>query len=212
MTAIGTDRLYELLPALHRLRDVDEGRPLQTLLRAIAEQAEIVRQNVDRLWDDCFIETCQDWVVPYIGDLVANNLLHDIGGRRRVDVARTVYYRRRKGTLPMLEELARDVTGWGAHAVEFFQMLGWSQHLDHLRFQATAADIRDTDRMYRVDGPFDEVSHSVDVRPPSTDEGWHNIRNVGFFLYRLQSFPLQGAVLTDPGGVEHAIRPQPRVA
>jgi hypothetical protein len=212
MTAIGTDRLYELLPALHRLHDVGEGRPLQTLLRAIAEQAEIVRQNVDRLWDDCFIDTCQDWVVPYIGDLVANNLLHDVGGRRRVDVARTVYYRRRKGTLPMLEELARDVTGWGARAVELFELLGWTQHLNHLRFQAGTADIRDIDRMDRVDGPFDEVSHSVDVRPPSTDEGWHNIRTIGFFLYRLQSFPRQGTVLTDPGGVEHTVRPQPRVA
>jgi hypothetical protein len=212
MTAIGTDRLYELLPALHRLRDIDEGRPLQTLLRAIAEQAEIVRQNVDRLWDDGFIETCQDWVVPYIGDLVANNLLHDVGGRLRVDVARTVYYRRRKGTLPMLEELARDVTGWGARAVEFFQLLGWTQHLDHLRFRAGTAGIRDIDRMDRVDGPFDEVSHSVDVRPPSTDEGWHNIRAIGFFLYRLRSFPRQGTVLTDAGGVEHTIRPQPRVA
>ena len=40
--------------------------------------------------------------------------------RTRADVAKTIYYRRRKGTPPMLEELARDVTGWGAHVVEFF--------------------------------------------------------------------------------------------
>lgn len=212
MTAIGTDRLYDLLPVVHRLADLEEGRPLQTLLQAIGEQAEILSQNIDRLWDDFFIETSDDWVIPYIGDLVANNLLHDAGARQRVDVARTIYYRRRKGTVPMLEELARDITGWGAHAVEFFELLGWTQNLNHLRFQAGLPDLRDIDRMDRIDGAFDTVSHTVDVRPPSTIEGWHNIRNIGFFLYRLRSYPLLGTVLTDGGGIEHAIRPQPRVA
>ena len=208
MTPIGTDRLYDLLPVLHRQLDLDEGRPLQNLLRAIGEQAEILEQHIDRMWDDFFIETCDDWVIPYIGDLVDNDLLHDTGARRRVDVARTIYYRRRKGTLPMLEELARDVTGWGAHAVEFFELLGWTQHLDHLRPQAAWADVRDIDRMDRVDGPFDEVSHTVDIRP----DGRYAITSIGFFLYRLRSYPHQGTVLTDGGGVEHDVRHQPRVA
>ena len=212
MKAIDTDRLYDLLPVVHRLADLEEGRPLQTLLRAVGEQAEILSQNIDRLWDDFFIETSDDWVIPYIGDLVANNLLHDAGARQRVDVARTIYYRRRKGTLPMLEELARDITGWGAHAVEFFELLGWTQNVNHLRFQAGLPDIRDTDRMDRIDGAFDTVSHTVDIRPSSTVEGWHNIRNIGFFLYRLRNYPLQGTVLTDGGGIEHAIRPEPRTA
>jgi hypothetical protein len=212
VTAIGTDRLYDLLPAVHRLTDHEEGRPLQVLLRAIGEQVEILDQHIDRMWDDFFIETCDEWVIPYIGDLVANNLLHDTGARRRVDVARTIYYRRRKGTLPMLEELARDVTGWGAHAVEFFELLGWTQNLNHLRPQASLADLRDIDRMDRIDGPFDAVSHSVDIRPPSTVEAWHDIRTIGFFLYRLGSYPLQGMVLTDGAGTEHTIRPQPREA
>jgi hypothetical protein len=212
MTAIGTDRLYDLMPVMHRLADIEEGRPLQTLLQAIGEQAELISQSIDRLWDDFFIETCDEWVIPYIGDLVANNLLHDAGARRRVDVARTIYYRRRKGTLPMLEELARDITGWGAHAVEFFELLGWTQNLNHLRFQAGWPDIRDINRMDLIDGPFDSVSHSVDVRPPSTVEGWHNIKNIGFFLYRLRSYPMQGTVLTGGAGVETTIRPQPRVA
>jgi hypothetical protein len=32
--------------------------------------------------------------------------------------------------------------------------------------------------------------HTVDVRQPSQQEGWYNIRNIGFFLWRLQSYPL----------------------
>src|ERR671938_441152 len=125
--------MYELLPVLYRLRDVERGYPLRALLQIIGEQADIVKQDIDALWDDYFIETCAHWVIPYIGDLVANNPLYEVAGRR-ADVAKTIYYRRRKGTLPMLEELARNVTGWGAHAVEFMELLGWTQNLNHLRY------------------------------------------------------------------------------
>jgi hypothetical protein len=111
--------------------------------------------------------------------------------RIRADVAKTIYYRRRKGTLPMLEELARDVTGWAAHAVEFFRLLEWTQNLNHLRFEAEACmDLRSLEQADRLDGAFDIWSHTVDVRDPAQTEGWHNIANIGFFLWRLQSYPM----------------------
>jgi len=193
MAQLTPDHLYDLMPAVYRLRDIDQGYPLKALLRLITQQVDVVKQDIDRLWDDFAIETCRPWVVPYIGDLVGNNLLHDAGARTRVDVARTIYYRRRKGTLPMLEQLARDVTGWGCHAVEFFEILGWTQNLNHLRlFNLRSPDLRDVDAVDRINGPFDQTAHTVDVRPPSTVEGWHNIRNIGFFIYRLTSYPLRG--------------------
>ena len=68
--------LYEVLPALYRLEDVERGYPLRALLELIGEQADIIKGDMDALWDDYFIETCADWVVPYIGDLVANLPLH----------------------------------------------------------------------------------------------------------------------------------------
>ena len=37
----------------------------------------------------------------------------------------------------MLEELARDVTGWAAHVVEFFELLMWNQNLNHLRLYSS---------------------------------------------------------------------------
>jgi hypothetical protein len=211
------DRLYELLPVIHRERDAAEGYPLRALLRLITEQADLLQRDIRTFHDDLFIETCRSWVVPYIGDLVGNRLLFDasrltaldatarelfpdltgpdlrptVALRTRADVAKTIYYRRRKGTLAMLEELARDVTGWPAHAVEFFELLGWSQHREHLRFQSRWMDVRSVDRMERVNGPFDETSHTVDVRRIAQQEGWHNIPNVGFFLYRLGSYELK---------------------
>jgi hypothetical protein len=205
------DRLYELLPAVYREQDADRLE-LRALLRIVTSQVDVVEQDIAGLWNDLFIETCRRWVIPYIGDLVSNDLLYDAGRiadedtaaaiftdlvgpdlrppieiRTRADVAKTIYYRRRKGTLPMLEELARDVTGWAVHAVEFFQLLGWTQYLEHLRPQAGWFDVRSLERDERVDGPFDEASHSVDVRPISQFQGWHSIKNVGFFIWRLES-------------------------
>lgn len=210
-------RLYELMPVVYRERDEREGFPLRDLLRLVTEQADTVHSDIQLLWDNFFIETCERWAIPYIGDLVSNNLLHDaqnleapdtaralfpdLSGpdlrptnaiRTRADVARTIYYRRRKGTLPMLEELARDVTGWAAHAVEFFELLVWSQNLNHLRLFSTGCpDLRDPEAVDRLNGPFDFMSHTVDVRYPRQDEGWYNIRNIGFFLWRLRSYPAE---------------------
>ena len=86
----------------------------------------------------------------------------------------------------MLEELARDVTGWPAHVVEFFQQLGWTQNLEHLRYKCQWTDVRSLDAMDRIDGAFDETSHTVDVRLIAQQEGWYNIRNIGFFFWRVQ--------------------------
>jgi hypothetical protein len=214
--AADPDRLYNLMPLVDRERDAAAGYPLRAMLRLVGAQADLIEQDIRTLYDDLFIETCRDWVIPYIGDLVSNQLLFDsnrvasaetaqslfadltgtdlrapVAIRTRADVAKTIYFRRRKGTLPMLEELARDVTGWPAHAVEFFQLLGWTQFREHLRPQARWVDIRTVERVDRINGPFDEATHTVDVRHVAQDEGWHNIPNVGFFLFRLASYLLR---------------------
>lgn len=202
-----SERLYGLLPAVYRLRDAELGEPLRALLRVMEGQLASMEENIEALGEEWFIETCSEWAVPYIGDLVGNLPLHEVAGTRRADVAKTIYYRRRKGTLPMLEELARDVTGWGAHAAEFMERIGWTQNVNHLRLRPTAdpdgdhpgavdrvgtANLRNADVVSRLGGAFDEMAHSVDVRRPNQSEGWYGVRNVGFFLYRLRSYPREG--------------------
>ena len=93
----------------------------------------MVQEQVSGFYDDLFVETCGDWVVPYIGDLVGSTTLYEAVVGRRADVAHTIGYRRRKGMLPMLERLARDVTGWDVHVVPAFELLGWTQNDDHVR-------------------------------------------------------------------------------
>ncbi len=123
------DELYNLLPAYYRQKDQDEGHPLHALLHVIGEQVASVEANIEQLYDNWFIETCDDWVVPYIGELIGYERLPTMIAPNsteqmtayavpRRDVANTIRYRRRKGTLQILELLAAAVAGWTAQASE----------------------------------------------------------------------------------------------
>lgn len=201
------DRLYELLPAIHRIRDAEQSEPLRALLQVIAEQVNLVEEDIARLYDNWFIETCEDWVVPYIADLVGYRQIHEAGEPGHVrteqsrvrnkiliprrEVANTIRYRRRKGTLALLELLANDVAGWPARAVEFYKLLGWTQALNHLRQKrGRTVDVRKGGALELIDGPFDELAHTVDVRRINSRhaQGRYNIPSVGLFVWRLKTY------------------------
>ena len=203
------DRLYKLLPAVYRMRDADQKYPLQALLRVIAEQVNVVEDDVQQLYEDWFIETAEDWVVPYIAELIGYRSVSDAGqagevttaeGRAlnrvlipRREVANTIAYRRRKGTLALLELLANDVAGWPARAVEFFKLLGWNQNINHLHFErAKTADLRSVGDLDLLNGPFDPLAHTVDVRRINSHRtiGRYNIASVGIFVWRLRSYSI----------------------
>jgi len=69
-----SDRLYNLLPVYIRQRDVIAGQPLRALLQVVSEQVNQLESDVQQLYENWFIETCEDWVVPYIGELVGYQL------------------------------------------------------------------------------------------------------------------------------------------
>jgi hypothetical protein len=188
-------KLYELLPAIYRIRDAQEKEPLKALLAVIADQFGILQEDLAQLYDDQFIETSAEWVVPYIGDLIGYRALHNVVPKivsQRAEVAHTIGFRRRKGTAAMLEQLARDVTGWNARAVEFFELLGWTQWTpNHIRPDCFyAPDLRQWEPLEKINGPFDTVKHTVDVRHITTTKGKYNIPNIGIFLWRLGEYSL----------------------
>lgn len=198
MTTFDADRIYQLLPSIHRLRDHEQGGALQALVSVLAREIGIVEDDIARLYENWFVETCDEWVVAYIGDLLGVRGLHPVSSAtfsRRAYVANTLAYRRRKGTATMLEQLARDVTGWPARTVEFFQRLTTTQYMNHIRPRNLhAVDLRDMDGLDLVHGPFEHAAHNVDVRriaaTPPHERGLYNIPNIGLFLWRLQSYPL----------------------
>jgi hypothetical protein len=200
MTVYDADRIYRLLPSIHRLRDADEGGTLEALLSVLAREIGIVEADIERLYANGFIETCDEWVVPYIGDLLGVRPVHGVSAATfsaRAYVANTLAYRRRKGTATVLEQLARDVTGWPARAVEFFERLTATQYMNHPRPHCrTTVDLRDMNGLELAHGPFGAAAHHADVRrigaPTGRRRGRYNIPNVGLFLWRIQDYPVAG--------------------
>ncbi|NJP11716.1 MAG: hypothetical protein HC866_21450, partial [Leptolyngbyaceae cyanobacterium RU_5_1] len=181
----------------------------------------MLEEDLAQLYDDQFIETCADWVVPYIGDLIGVRTLHGTSpaiSSPRSEVANTIAYRRRKGTATMLEQLARDVTGWDARVVEFFQWLGTTQYMQHIRpFRGGTLNLRNSEACDRITnysgafettnlvevldhatstmrefaGAFNTAAHTADVRRIASGRGQFNIPNIGVFLWRLTAYPIQ---------------------
>ena len=178
---------------LDHLRDRLERGPLRAFTTALAEQIAVLEENLDQLDDDGFIETCAEWVVPYIGDLIGYRTLHGVAEKvrsRRAEVAHTIGFRRRKGTAAMLEQLARDVTGWNARVVEFFQLVATCQHMNHLRpWNHYGPDLRRWEPLERRGTAFESIAHTVEVRTMRRG-GRFNVPNVGVYLWRLDAMRL----------------------
>jgi hypothetical protein len=228
------DTLYKLLPAIYRIRDLQQlsgdtsllgqapatdqnkfAMPLQALMEVFGEQIAVLEENLAQLYDDQFIETCADWAIPYIGELVGYTLPHDTSSQSlRSEVAHTIRYRKRKGTITLLEQLVRDVTGWDVHVVEYFQLLATTQHLLRLRPENSLIDVRQiaspkdiyppspiekpvsSEDVYPP-SPFEKLVHTVDVRNIATGGGRYNIANIGIFIWRLQDYRLSNVPLTE---------------
>lgn len=201
------EKLWEMIPAIYRHEDGLDSNPNPNVLRAlveiIAEQAAIVRRSQDRLWDDQFIELCDQWAVPYIGDLLGTRLLSAFNERgQRVDVAKTIYYRRRKGTPRILEELIHDISQYDGKMTEGFQRLARARHaLDEKpqllagKFTGTlpggTANLRSVMAAELSDTAFEEFFHTPDMRKPGGLNGRYGITKLNFYLYRLISFPVE---------------------
>lgn len=203
------DRLYELLPVIYRMRDAEQGEPLRALLQVISEQVNWVEDDITQLYENWFIETCEDWVVPYIGELIGYEPVHEAGEPAsgssgqdqslnkilipRREVANTIRYRRRKGTLALLELLSNDVAGWPARAVEFYKLLSWTQALNYRHpDRGRTVDLRKGSALDLIDSPFDGTAHTIDIRRINSNQstGRFNIPSVGVFVWRLKSYPV----------------------
>lgn len=156
------ERLLALLPALFRMRDAEQAAalaaalglpipdpisdppqgPLTSFLAILGAQFDALEAEVDALYEDQFIETCADWVVPYIGALVGARII-DIGDVRsaRRQVAETIANRRAKGTALALARLAGAIAAAPAEAIEYREFVANAFNLDFPRPVATASAV-----------------------------------------------------------------------
>ncbi len=194
------DDLFSLLPAFDQLEDAGLGGPLRALLAVIGDQAAVLEADIARLYDDWFIETCQDWLVPYFADLVDVTLGPAVGASatgtldpldsasRRSQVANAIRDRRAKGTLAAIERFAADTAGWPCRAIEYAWLLSITQSLLHpdLRRGTTMA-IGDANVLDALGTPFSAAAKTADVRRISSHRtrGTHNVPSLGLVAWRL---------------------------
>ncbi|HTM22938.1 MAG TPA: hypothetical protein VL172_20590, partial [Kofleriaceae bacterium] len=206
--------IFDRLPAIHRIRDAEQRPPDQ--LRAFAGLLERalgeIHGDIEALYHDLFIDTCAEWVIPYIADLLGTSHLSGDPWTLRAEVADTIRLRRRKGTRAAIELLAYDLTGWPVHAVEMRDRLVWSQHLNHQRPDAGGrpplasettglltvprggtVTLRHPATLSLLDTPFDPFAHIPDLRPPGDGAVRYNLPDLALFLWRLEDYPVPAA-------------------
>jgi len=202
-------QLFQRLPEIYRIRDAEQTPPrqLEEYLEVVEEAFSAVHENIEALYNDLFIETCDDWVVPYLGDLLGTSHLKGDPWTLRADVADTVALRRRKGTLSAIELLAFDLTEWTAHCVELRENLIWNQHLNHQRPDEGGAPpyglpnvdrftvrrggtmpIRSPAMLGLLGTPFDPFAHVADVKSANDGAVHYNLPNLAIFLWRLKDY------------------------
>jgi hypothetical protein len=199
------ERLYHLLPVLYRRRDLAQGEPLRALLAVLEREYQDLEADLQAQYDNWFIETCDAWVIPYLADLVGVRDLAQpkfIFTTQRRQIANTVGYRRRKGTLSTLEHVLRDSTSWFVSAVEFGQRLVMTQHVNHVRLdQGRTVDVRQAAAFASTDDPWAGWAHTFDVHNPAADRlddppragqhrGRYQMDQIGLYIWRLHSYPV----------------------
>lgn len=201
------EKLWEMIPPVYRHEDGIADRPgvLRALVEVMAQQAAIVRRSTDRAWEDQSVELSDDWAVPYLGELVGTRMVSALDRRgRRADVANTIFYRRRAGTLAVLEGLIADITGWEGTIVESFRHLLRHPHgLDPAPARTGSRtdtpahglpDLRHPRGSQLAWGPWDEYQHLPDMRRNrGGTDGRFGITKLAFHLFRLQAFPVTRA-------------------
>lgn len=234
MSSIVKPALFDRLPEIYRVRDAEQSPPdqLRAYLGAVEQIFEALHDDIGRLYDDLFIDTCDDWVVPYLADLLGTTHLKGEPRTLRADVADTIALRRRKGTLGAIERLAVNLTGWACRAVELRENLAWAQHLNHQRPDASGtppyqdarllalghgvtprggtAPMRDPAALALIGTPFDHFAYTADVRPASDLARHVNLPNLAVFLWRLVDYRLRLVQPLAKGATDLGVQPAGR--
>ncbi|HEY5880202.1 MAG TPA: phage tail protein [Nakamurella sp.] len=190
-----TRRLFDAVPAMYRVPDgPPAGRgELTLLLEVLAAPLAVVRQSIQELHADLFIDTADDRMIPYLAEMVGTRLVFPDAESNRRDVRGTVGWRRRKGTPAALEEMGGELTGQSIVLQEGWKRIQLAQDLTLLRPERVVPDLRAAVVAEQATGPLDALFHAVDVRRISATTGRYHPHHVAHWLQPTITFPLAGA-------------------
>ena len=63
--------LFRHLPEIYRIKDKEQEPPgqLEEYIGLVEDIFDKIHFDIENLYHNLFIDSCADWVVPYIGDL-----------------------------------------------------------------------------------------------------------------------------------------------
>lgn len=208
------EKLWSWVPEIYKTLDAEPpaNGVLRALIELVAEEAAILRRDVDRLWDDQAIELCDDWAVAYLGALVSVTPSSTVNPRgNRLAAGRAIAYHRRKGTPTVVQMAIGDIAEVEGVVVEAFRRLSRFPH----RLDVDAIDRGPVTRTPGggfanldvpriaglIDGGFDETAHFPDPRRLRGPLGRYGIRKVNLHLhpYRSVQIDLPTPALIGPG-------------
>jgi hypothetical protein len=205
--------LYSLLPAIYQEYDAKENNILQEFLKIIASPAAALRRDIDSLLNNFFINSCEEWVIPYIGDLVGAKVVPNSSSNSRFYVQNTIRWRKLKGTQIGLEDLIRKTINSNAKTKEAFRYcssclhLGFSKNIANMsnrgsRSSSNFVDLHDQASLNDIDSENDTIAHLIDVRDPTHANGWYNIKNLLLFLPQLSVYHISQVETEKENGVD----------
>jgi len=108
----GGRQLWGLLPEHYRARDNGD---LAAYVDALGEVLDLLRGIIQQRLADTFPDDpgLQPWVLPYLADLIDPRVVSADETRRRAEIANAAIWRKTKGTLGMVEQIAIVLGGFG---------------------------------------------------------------------------------------------------
>jgi hypothetical protein len=207
-------KLYERLPEIYRIKDGEQDPPgqLKSYLSLVEKIFDNIHFDIESLYHNLFIDTCDEWAIPYIGDLLGTSHLSGDPWTLRADVADTIVLRKYKGTLLAIERLTYNLTQWGVHCVELRENLLWHQHLNHQRpdvehnyihglgqpvtsgpIRGGLVNLRDPSVLALIKSPFDEFAYSPDFKSETFGAIRYNLPNLAIFLWTLRAYQVKAS-------------------
>ncbi|MDB4930681.1 MAG: hypothetical protein JWM10_3165 [Myxococcaceae bacterium] len=164
---------------------------LYRLLRVLAAPFAVLRQNVDELHADLFVDRSGDAMLPLLAGQVGSRLVFKDADDDRADLRGTVAWRRRKGTRSMLEDMASALLHRRVVTQEGWSRLLVSQDLNLLRPERGACDVRSPELADTCAGPYDAAFHALDARRPTATTGRYHPKHVTHWTHATTMFPVR---------------------
>lgn len=205
------DLLYGLVPEFYKRRDraafvavPPEPEELRAVVEALAAPLAALRQSVEELYGDLFVESAGAEMLPMLAASIGVDLVFADAEANRRNLAAAMGWRRRKGTPSMLEEMARTLADRQVALQEGWKALMLTQDLNILRPERVLAHLRQASVADRAAGPLATLSRLFDPRPIGAESGHVHPRHLVHWAFPTQLHPLRRAGCTElpPGAAD----------